>query len=455
MIENKYVERFVDLTRNDAQPILNMSKEEARERVRGGEPQRIAEIRGHFALADKEGQTVRLARTIGRPLRYMIAKRQDGPFLVVSDRIDRIRDFCRDHDLLDQFHPSYTRMVPAHYVVEVRQIGCPDPGPVYRRFFTPARNRWAADIERIGERYMSALYEEIKVYLASLPKEEPVGVAFSGGVDSASVMLLARRAWEELGRNADQLRAFTLAVEGGNEDLLQARRVAKQFGFEKVHEEIEVSGAALDAGATVACIEDYHPLDVQCAAMSMALWREVRKRFGALRYVLDGDGADENLKDYPLAGTEITTQSVLNNLMLYQEGWGVNSLKHSLVFSGGHSRSYARTSAPAQRLGFEGFSPYALPSVIEVAEGIPFAELTEYDEARLCALKGQVVSAGLRVFAGLELPELAKRRFQHGAAPRSLLDERLGDDRAFYRRMFDELWQAASEEGRGAGARSA
>lgn len=38
-----------------------------------------------------------------------------------------------------QFHPSYTRMVPAHLVTTLRLIGCPDPNPVYRRFFDPPR----------------------------------------------------------------------------------------------------------------------------------------------------------------------------------------------------------------------------------------------------------------------------------------------------------------------------
>ena len=55
--------------------------------------------------------------------------------------------------------------------------------------------------------------------------------------------------------------------------------------------------------------------------------------------------------------------------MLYQEGWGVGRIKHSLTYSGGLSRSYVRTYAPARRYGFAGFSPYTRPNVIEVAEG--------------------------------------------------------------------------------------
>ena len=78
---------------------------------------------------------------------------------------------------------------------------------------------------------------------------------------------------------------------------------------------------------------------------------------------LDGDGGDENLKDYPIEeNPELTIRSVVDNLMLYQEGWGVGRIKHSLTYSGGLSRSYARTYAPARRYGFSGFSPYTRPA---------------------------------------------------------------------------------------------
>src|SRR5437762_11864515 len=90
--------------------------------------------------------------------------------------------------------------------------------------------------------------------------------------------------------------------------------------------------------------------------------------------------------------------------MLYQEGWGVDSIKHSLTYSGGQSRSYTRTYAPARLLGFDGFSPFTLPNVIEVAEGIPFIALTQYDVPRLYALKGEIVSRGVRAVTGRQMP---------------------------------------------------
>jgi asparagine synthase (glutamine-hydrolysing) len=122
--------------------------------------------------------------------------------------------------------------------------------------------------------------------------------------------------------------------------------------------------------------------------------------------------------------------------MLYQEGWGVGRIKHSLTYSGGLSRSYTRTYAPARRHGFEGFSPFTRPAVIAVAEGIPFIELTGYDPGRLYALKGEIVSRGVRAITGLDMPVFPKRRFQHGALPKEKLRQRLPDQEAVYRRQF-------------------
>ena len=155
----------------------------------------------------------------------------------------------------------------------------------------------------------------------------------------------------------------------------------------------------------------------------------------------DGDGGDENLKDYPIEeNKELTVRSVLNNLMLYQEGWGVDSIKHSLTYSGGQSRSYTRTYAPARLLGFDGFSPFTLPNVIEVAEGIPFIALTQYDVPRLYALKGEIVSRGVRAVTGWEMPVFEKRRFQHGALGSDAFHRHFAQSDAHYRRLFQSLW---------------
>src|SRR5947209_1319438 len=169
----QYLERVVDLLDPANNQILNMSAEEARRRILSGSPQSVREIDGSFSLIAKEGKTVRLARSMDRPMRYFLAKRHEGPALVVADRIDTIHDWLAKEGFGDQFHPSYTRMVPAHYIVEIQLIGCPDPDPKYTRFFNPARNSQPADLEEIGRRYIAATADAIASYIRSIPEAAP------------------------------------------------------------------------------------------------------------------------------------------------------------------------------------------------------------------------------------------------------------------------------------------
>ncbi|MCY2962878.1 MAG: asparagine synthetase B family protein, partial [Planctomycetota bacterium] len=198
-----------------------------------------------------------------------------------------------------------------------------------------------------------------------------------------------------------------------------------------------------DVRATIRVIEDYKPLDVQSAAAGLALCQGIRARYPDWKHLIDGDGGDENLKDYPIEeNPELTIRSVLNNTMLYQEGWGVGAIKHSLTYTGGQSRGHVRTSAPARALGFEGFSPFALPNVIEVAEGIPFIELTDWKHDRLYALKGEIVRLGVESVTGLTMPTFPKRRFQHGAVEPATFDARFAGTPLEYRKIFLEQYTA-------------
>jgi asparagine synthase (glutamine-hydrolysing) len=53
--------------------------------------------------------------------------------------------------------------------------------------------------------------------------------------------------------------------------------------------------------------------------------------------------------------------------------------------------------------------------VIEISEGIPFIELTDWDHGKLYDLKGRIVQSGIRQVTGIDMPVFPKRRFQHGA----------------------------------------
>jgi asparagine synthase (glutamine-hydrolysing) len=469
-----YIERVVDLLDPTLNRIYNFSVEEARARVLGNSADAVREIEGSFALLARDGKTVRMARSLDRPMRYFLAKCAAGPALIVADRIDVIHEQLKREGLADQFHPSYTRMVPAHHIVELQLIGCPDPDPTYTRFFNPQRDRFPTDLDEIGRAYIGALADEIAKWLQraaglqsavramqtpngpvqhSAPAAKPsaplpvanwqhaIGVCFSGGIDSGAVFLTTYHVMRKLGLSPARLKAFTLSF-GDGPDLQQARDFLSRVGLELFLEPIEADLASIDVGETIRVLEDYKPLDVECASMGLTLCRGIRERYPDWRHLLDGDGGDENLKDYPIEeNPELTIRSVVHNTMLYQEGWGVGRIKHSLTYSGGLSRGYARTYAPARRYGFDSFSPFAQPNVIEVAEGIPFIALTDYSVEKLYALKGEIVARGVKAITGFDMPVFPKRRFQHGALPVEQLRERVPQREAEFRKQFLAMYQ--------------
>ena len=171
--------------------------------------------------------------------------------------------------------------------------------------------------------------------------------------------------------------------------------------------------------------------------MSLVLLRRLRERYPTLRYLLDGDGGDENLKSYPLEDSDLTLSSILRNPLLYQEGWGVDAIKHSLVHSGGLSRGYVRTYAPAAALGFDAFSPFTVRSAIAAAAAIPFEQVLAGSAERLYTLKQDVVRAGILAVTGIAMPINPKRRFQDGA----LATPRTRVAKAWCRRIFNRIWE--------------
>src|SRR6185295_837973 len=84
------VSRVVDLLDPSLNRICNMTVDAARRCVLAGAPAGVRGIDGSFALVAVEGVTVRLARSLDRPMRYFLAKRQQGPALYVADRIDTL-----------------------------------------------------------------------------------------------------------------------------------------------------------------------------------------------------------------------------------------------------------------------------------------------------------------------------------------------------------------------------
>ena len=91
----------------------------------------------------------------------------------------------------------------------------------------PPRGVLPPDLDTIGEAYVRALCEEIRLWLTAVPKTEPLGVLFSGGADSGALLLCLYHELLASGQSPARLKAFTLAVGGGGEDLEQARELLR------------------------------------------------------------------------------------------------------------------------------------------------------------------------------------------------------------------------------------
>ena len=436
----KRLHDFVNLIDPDKNQIFNMSLEEAEKNVREGDPEKVRTIDGNFAIVTKDGKEVRMARSIGRPMRYFMAKQVDGPLLIVAERIDEIYDYLKELDLHHQFRPDYTRMIPAHYVTRLDVIGCPDPNPVHERFFTPERDRFSGDLDKIGEAYVGAMANEVEKWLKTIPEDEPIGVLFSGGIDSGSVFLILYDLLLKRGESPARLKAFTLSVENGP-DADQAYQFLDRLDLGMFLEVVNAGLSELDYRETIRVIEDYKQRDVEAATTALVLCKKIRERYPDWIYLIDGDGGDENLKSYPIEDNpELTIRSVLNNPLLYHEGWGVDKIKHSLTYSGGQSRGHVRVYATGSYYGFSGFSPYTLPNVIEVSEGIPFIQLTDWNHEELYALKGQIVRRGVKAITGMNMPVYPKRRMQHGSVGENKFSEIFPENETVYRDYYRSIY---------------
>ena len=137
-----------------------------------------------------------------------------------------------------------------------------------------------------------------------------MGVSFSGGIDSGAVFLCVYHVMRRLGMNLSRLKAFTLSV-GEGQDLAQARQFLDALGLGLFLEPVAADLGSLDVAETIRIVEDYKPLDIEAACMALALCRGIRTRYPDWRYLVDGDGGDENLKDYPIEeNPELTIRSV-------------------------------------------------------------------------------------------------------------------------------------------------
>src|SRR5262249_39874461 len=155
----------------------------------------------------------------------------------------------------------------------------------YERFLESAPATLPADASEIGRRYVGALADEVADWLESIPAREPIGVCFSGGIDSGAVLLVTYHVLRRLGHSPSRLKAFPLSA-GEGRDLIQARRFLSELSLDFFLETVETTARGLDPFEAVRVVEDYKPLDVEAAAAGLALARGIRERYADWRFLL-------------------------------------------------------------------------------------------------------------------------------------------------------------------------
>jgi asparagine synthase (glutamine-hydrolysing) len=240
------ISRVINLVESDSQRLWSLDEAEAQRRLLAGDTELVLDIDGSFALVAQDGESVVMARSLDRPMRYFLAKATDGPVLIVSERIDGIAAELARRGWSDQFHPSYTRMVPAHHFTTLRLVGCPDPNPVHRRFFDPPRGTLAKDLDLIGRHYIEAVYTELRRWLGLQEPAAPIGVPFSGGIDSGAVLLCLYKLLLNEGQSPARLKAFTLSIDSEGDDAKQADEFLDRTNLEMFGEIIDVPRSSLD-----------------------------------------------------------------------------------------------------------------------------------------------------------------------------------------------------------------
>ena len=75
------IERVINLLDENDNTFLNTTYEQAEVCVREGDVDGVRAIDGQFAILAKNQHIVRMARSIGRPMRYFLAKQKAGPCL--------------------------------------------------------------------------------------------------------------------------------------------------------------------------------------------------------------------------------------------------------------------------------------------------------------------------------------------------------------------------------------
>jgi asparagine synthase (glutamine-hydrolysing) len=222
-------------------------------------------------------KTVRLARTIGFPLRYFVAKMYHGPMLVAAERMDQIFDWCQEQRIGWQFDPAYTRMVPR--ITSSRSIRSDVPIPP-AGISGSSRRQSVGDV---GHRRRGCSLHRSRVRSAEDLARDCAGrEADRRGVFPVASTARRSSCWRVTRsppRAQSGRRARVHTGSGGGADAAQALETMRALGLERSWERVTAPADEIDLENAIRVIEDYHPLDVECAATALCLLRGNRGRY--------------------------------------------------------------------------------------------------------------------------------------------------------------------------------
>jgi asparagine synthase (glutamine-hydrolysing) len=227
----------------------------------------------------------------------------------------------------------------------------------------------------------------------ALEGTDEAGIAFSGGVDSSLVALLA-------GRRGTELRLYTAGLHGAR-DLEASERAAAALGLGERLVVLELSeDEALEAAArVVSVLQGATLLEVSFLAPAFIVFERARER-----RILTGDGADELFGGYH------------RYLSMEPDRLAASLEKDARELASGGFERNRRLAASAGRAIA---APYLDPRVIGLAQNIP-ARLKVHGGQRKAVLRRAAAILGLPP----ELCAMPKRAAQYGSGIHALLTKK-------------------------------
>ena len=277
-----------------------------------GDPAAVRAIDGSFALVAVDGITVRMARSMDRPMRYFLAKRQKGPALYVADRVDTLQRALERDGLggavSSELHADGARALRRRTVARRLSRSRSDVHAIFHAAAQRFRPIWMRSVGATSPRWPMKSAKWLTRHRTQRARRTDRRRLFRRHRQRRGVP-------GHLSRDAEARAVAGPAESVRPESRRRSRRragaiVSGPLGLSLFLEEIDAVLDDLDVAETLRVIEDYKTLDVECAAMGLRLCQGIRERYPEWRHLADGDGGDENLKDYPLEAAASSRSAV-------------------------------------------------------------------------------------------------------------------------------------------------